>query len=96
MRLLAAQAHPCHQPDVFVDGPVSCNLADAQNQIPIMGKRKSSRRLHYSTVEFSISEALGSDELSVTLGAVTTTSGSGERYTDLAEIRNSLEKSTAI
>ena len=59
-------------------------------QIPLMDKHDAGRRSHYLTVEFSISDAPGADELVIALGASTGGRAHpriGDRYQDLAELK---------
>jgi hypothetical protein len=63
--------------------------ANTQLQIPLMDKNDTGRRSHYHTVQFSIYDAPGPDELVVAFGAAT--SGRphhriGDRYKDLAAL----------
>jgi hypothetical protein len=60
--------------------------ASSQVQIPLMDKHDGGRRSHYLTIQFSIPDAPGHDELVVALGA--STGGRphhriGDRYADL-------------
>ena len=61
--------------------------ANTQLQIPLMDKHDAGRRSHYLTVQFSVADAPGHDELVVALGA--STGGRphhriGDRYADMA------------
>jgi hypothetical protein len=63
--------------------------ANTQIQIPLMDKNDAGRRSHYLTVQFSIPDAPGPDEIIVALGA--STGGRphhriGDRYQDLKEM----------
>lgn len=73
--------------------------ANTQIQIPLMDKHDSGRRSHYLTVQFSIPDAPGHDELVVALGAAT--SGRphhriGDRYSDLRDIGRDVENPAGI
>lgn len=63
--------------------------ANAQIQIPLMDKHDAGRRSHYLTVQFSVPDAPGQDELVVALGAATRGRPHhriGDRYQDLRDI----------
>lgn len=73
--------------------------ANTQIQIPLMDKHDSGRRSHYLTVQFSIPDAPGHDELVVALGA--STGGRphhriGDRYSDLKAIGRDLENPAGV
>lgn len=73
--------------------------ANTQIQIPLMDKHDSGRRSHYLTVQFSIPDAPGHDELVVALGA--STGGRphhriGDRYSDLAAMGRSVENPAGV
>lgn len=68
--------------------------ANTQVQIPLMDKHDSGRRSHYLTVQFSIADAPGHDEIVVALGAATRGRPHhriGDRYSDLAELGRDVE-----
>ena len=73
--------------------------ANTQIQIPLMDKHDSGRRSHYLTVQFSIPDAPGHDELVAALGA--STGGRphhriGDRYADLAAMGRDLENPAGV
>jgi hypothetical protein len=73
--------------------------ANTQVQIPLMDKHDSGRRSHYLTVQFSIPDAPGHDELVAALGA--STGGRphhriGDRYADLKAIGRDLENPAGV
>ncbi|MDM7931570.1 amino acid synthesis family protein [Tabrizicola sp.] len=73
--------------------------ANTQIQIPLMDKHDSGRRSHYLTVQFSISDAPGHDELVAALGA--STGGRphhriGDRYSDLKAIGRDLDNPAGV
>jgi hypothetical protein len=73
--------------------------ANTQVQIPLMDKHDSGRRSHYLTVQFSIPDAPGHDELVAALGA--STGGRphhriGDRYADLAAIGRELDNPAGV
>ena len=73
--------------------------ANTQLQIPLMDKHDSGRRSHYLTVQFSIPDAPGHDELVAALGA--STGGRphhriGDRYADLAAMGRDLENPAGV
>ncbi len=73
--------------------------ANTQIQIPLMDKHDSGRRSHYLTVQFSIPDAPGHDELVVALGAATRGRPHhriGDRYSDLNEIGRDVENPAGI
>ena len=68
--------------------------ANTQIQIPLMDKHDTGRRSHYLTVQFSIYDAPGPDELVVALGAATGGRPHhriGDRYSDLAALGRDVE-----
>lgn len=73
--------------------------ANAQIQIPLMDKHDAGRRSHYLTVQFSIADAPGHDELVVALGA---SDGGrphhriGDRYADLAAMGGDVENPAGV
>ena len=73
--------------------------ANAQIQIPLMDKHDAGRRSHYLTVQFSIADAPGHDELVVALGA---SNGGrphhriGDRYADLAAMGGDVENPAGV
>jgi len=73
--------------------------ANTQIQIPLMDKHDTGRRSHYLTVQFSIYDAPGVDEIVCALGA--STSGRphhriGDRYSDLKALGKSVENPAGI
>ena len=73
--------------------------ANTQIQIPLMDKHDSGRRSHYLTVQFSIPDAPGHDELVVALGAATGGRPHhriGDRYSDLKAIGRDLENPAGV
>ncbi|MDA0720841.1 MAG: amino acid synthesis family protein [Proteobacteria bacterium] len=73
--------------------------ANTQIQIPLMDKHDSGRRSHYLTVQFSIPDAPGHDELVAALGA--STGGRphhriGDRYSDLRAIGRDLDNPAGV
>jgi len=73
--------------------------ANSQIQIPLMDKHDSGRRSHYLTVQFSIPDAPGHDELVVALGA--STGGRphhriGDRYSDLEAIGRDIDNPAGV
>ena len=73
--------------------------ANSQIQIPLMDKHDAGRRSHYLTVQFSIADAPGHDELVVALGA---SNGGrphhriGDRYADLAAMGGDVENPAGV
>ncbi len=73
--------------------------AAAQIQIPLMDKHDAGRRSHYLTVQFSIADAPGPDELVVALGA---SNGGrphhriGDRYSDIKAMGGSVENPAGV
>ncbi len=68
--------------------------ANTQINIPLMDKHDTGRRSHYLTVQFSIYDAPGADELVVALGAATGGRPHhriGDRYSDLAALGRDIE-----
>lgn len=73
--------------------------ANTQIQIPLMDKHDGGRRSHYLTVQFSIPDAPGHDEVIVALGAATRGRPHhriGDRYSDLQEIGRDVENPAGI
>ncbi|MCC5982786.1 MAG: amino acid synthesis family protein [Rhodobacteraceae bacterium] len=73
--------------------------AAAQIQIPLMDIHDSGRRSHYLTVQFSIADAPGHDELVVALGAATRGRPHhriGDRYSDLNAIGRDVENPAGV
>jgi hypothetical protein len=73
--------------------------ANTQIQIPLMDKHDSGRRSHYLTVQFSIPDAPGHDELVAALGA--STGGRphhriGDRYADLKSMGRDVENPAGV
>lgn len=73
--------------------------ANTQVQIPLMDKHDSGRRSHYLTVQFSIPDAPGHDELVAALGA--STGGRphhriGDRYADLAAMGRDVDNPAGV
>jgi len=73
--------------------------ANTQIQIPLMDKNDTGRRSHYHTVQFSIYDAPGPDELLVAFGAAT--SGRphhriGDRYQDLKSLGASIDNPAGV
>ena len=73
--------------------------ANTQIQIPLMDKHDTGRRSHYLTVQFSIYDAPGVDEIVCALGAAT--SGRphhriGDRYPDLKALGKSVDNPAGI
>ena len=73
--------------------------ANTQINIPLMDKHDTGRRSHYLTVQFSIYDAPGVDEIVCALGAAT--SGRphhriGDRYSDLKALGKSVENPAGI
>lgn len=79
-----------------------CNTrggADAPIMIPLMDKHDAGRRSHYLTIQLSIADAPGADEIVIALGA--STGGRphhriGDRYQDLKELGHAAENPAAI
>ena len=68
--------------------------ANTQIAIPLMDKHDTGRRSHYLTVQFSIYDAPGPDEIVVALGAATGGRPHhriGDRYSDLAALGRDVE-----
>lgn len=73
--------------------------ANTQVQIPLMDKHDSGRRSHYLTVQFSIADAPGHDEIVVALGAATRGRPHhriGDRYSDLQEIGRAVDNPAGV
>ena len=73
--------------------------ANTQIQIPLMDKHDSGRRSHYLTVQFSIPDAPGHDELVAALGA--SPGGRphhriGDRYADLKSMGRDVENPAGV
>ena len=73
--------------------------ANTQIQIPLMDKHDAGRRSHYLTVQFSIPDAPGHDELVVALGA--STGGRphhriGDRYQDIKAMGGSVDNPAGV
>ena len=73
--------------------------ANTQVQVPLMDKHDAGRRSHYLTVQFSVADAPGPDELVVALGA---SSGGrphhriGDRYQDIQAMGGSLDNPARV
>lgn len=73
--------------------------ANSQIQIPLMDKHDGGRRSHYLTVQFSVPDAPGHDELVVALGAATGGRPHhriGDRYADLAALGRDAENPAGV
>ena len=73
--------------------------ANTQIQIPLMDKHDTGRRSHYLTVQFSIPDAPGHDELVVALGAATGGRPHhriGDRYSDLAALDRDVDNPAGV
>jgi hypothetical protein len=73
--------------------------ANTQVQIPLMDKHDAGRRSHYLTVQFSIPDAPGHDELVIALGA--SLGGRphhriGDRYQDLKEMGGEVDNPAGV
>ena len=73
--------------------------ANTQIQIPLMDKNDAGRRSHYLTVQFSVPDAPGHDELVIALGA--SLGGRphhriGDRYQDLKEMGGDLDNPAGV
>ncbi|MEX3009096.1 amino acid synthesis family protein [Hoeflea sp. TYP-13] len=73
--------------------------ANAPIVIPLMDKNDAGRRSHYLTIQFSICDAPGPDEIVVALGA--SVGGRphhriGDRYQDLRELGHDVENPAAV
>lgn len=73
--------------------------ANTQIQVPLMDKHDSGKRSHYLTVQFSIADAPGHDELVVALGA--STGGRphhriGDRYSDLKAMGRDIDNPAGV
>ena len=73
--------------------------ANTQIQVPLMDKHDAGRRSHYLTVQFSIPDAPGHDELVIALGA--STGGRphhriGDRYADLREMARDVDNPAGV
>jgi len=73
--------------------------ANASLQIPLMDKNDGGRRSHYLTIQLSVADAPGPDEIVVALGA--SLGGRphhriGDRYQDLKELGHDLENPAAV
>ena len=67
--------------------------------IPMMDKIDAGRRSHYLTLQFSIGDAPGPDEILVALGGATTGRPHhriGDRYQDLAEMGNDVDNPAGV
>lgn len=73
--------------------------ANTQVQIPLMDKHDAGRRSHYLTVQFSVPDAPGHDELVIALGA--SLGGRphhriGDRYQDLKEMGGEVDNPAGV
>ncbi len=73
--------------------------ANAPISIPLMDKNDAGRRSHYLTIQFSIADAPGQDEIVVVLGGAT--SGRphhriGDRYQDLKELGHDADNPASV
>ena len=73
--------------------------ANTQIQIPLMDKHDAGRRSHYLTVQFSVPDAPGHDELVIALGA--SLGGRphhriGDRYQDLKEMGGEVDNPAGV
>lgn len=73
--------------------------ANTQVQIPLMDKHDAGRRSHYLTVQFSVPDAPGHDELVIALGA--SLGGRphhriGDRYQDLKEMGGEIDNPAGV
>lgn len=73
--------------------------ANASLQIPLMDKNDGGRRSHYLTIQLSVADAPGPDEIVVALGA--SIGGRphhriGDRYQDLKELGHDLENPASV
>jgi hypothetical protein len=73
--------------------------ANMQIQIPLMDKHDAGRRSHYLTVQFSVPDAPGHDELVIALGA--SLGGRphhriGDRYQDLKEMGGEVDNPAGV
>jgi hypothetical protein len=73
--------------------------ANAPLQIPLMDKNDGGRRSHYLTVQLSVADAPGPDEIVVALGA--SVGGRphhriGDRYQDLKELGHDVDNPAAV
>jgi Amino acid synthesis len=73
--------------------------ANAQIQIPLMDKHDSGRRSHYLTVQFSVPDAPGHDEMVIALGGATGGRPHhriGDRYLDIKEMGGNIENPAGV
>ncbi|NHB75274.1 amino acid synthesis family protein [Rhodobacter calidifons] len=73
--------------------------ANTQVQVPLMDKHDAGRRSHYLTVQFSIPDAPGHDELVIALGA--SLGGRphhriGDRYQDIREMGGEIDNPAGV
>lgn len=73
--------------------------ANASLQIPLMDKNDGGRRSHYLTIQLSVADAPGPDEIVVALGA--SVGGRphhriGDRYQDLKELGHDVDNPAAV
>jgi hypothetical protein len=73
--------------------------ANAPLQIPLMDKNDGGRRSHYLTIQLSVADAPGPDEIVIALGA--SVGGRphhriGDRYQDLKELGHDLDNPAAV
>ncbi len=74
-------------------------LADAPLHIPLMDKNDGGRRSHYLTIQLSVADAPGPDEIVVALGA--SIGGRphhriGDRYQDLKDLGHDLDNPASV
>jgi Amino acid synthesis len=73
--------------------------ANTQIQIPLMDKHDAGRRSHYLTVQFSVLDAPGHDELVIALGAALGGRPHhriGDRYQDLKEMGGEVDNPAGV
>ena len=73
--------------------------ANAPIMIPLMDKNDAGRRSHYLTIQFSIPDAPGPDELVLALGASTTGRPHhriGDRYQDLKALGHDVDNPASV
>ncbi len=73
--------------------------ANTQLQIPLMDKHDSGRRSHYLTIQFSVPDAPGHDELVIALGeslGVRPHNRIGDRYQDLKDMGGEVDNPAGV